>query len=130
VLTSKEYFCYYLKRFYLKTGNLLPHNVIEQGFSKSLKEKQLSTTLQLLMQAQALAFGEVKEMFDEIDTIKWVKSDKHQVDYHKENFSEEENAKTNLKIKLKVIDYLFECKKYDELIKLSTAFEADKKLFN
>lgn len=127
VLTSKEYFCYYLKRFYLKTGNLLPHNVIEQGFSKSLKESN-SDNLTTLMQAQALAFGEVKEMFDEIDTIKWVKSDKHQVGYHKENFSEEENAKTNLKIKLKVIDYLFECKKYDELIKLSSAFDADKKL--
>jgi len=127
VLTSKEYFCYYLKRFYLKTGNLLPHNVIEQGFSKSLKESN-SDNLTSLMQAQALAFGEVKNMFDEIDTIKWVKSDKHQVGYHKENFSEEENAKTNLKIKLKVIDYLFECKKYDELIKLSKAFETDKKL--
>lgn len=127
VLTSKEYFCYYLKRFYLKTGNLLPHNVIEQGFSKSLKESN-SDNLTTLMQAQALVFGEVKEMFDEIDTIKWVKSDKHQVGYHKENFSAEENANTNLKIKLKIIDYLFECKKYDELIKLSTAFEADKKL--
>lgn len=127
VLTSKEYFCYYLKRFYLKTGNLLPHNVIEQGFSKSLKESN-SDNLTTLMQAQALAFGEVKEMFDEIDTIKWVKSDKHQVGYHKENFSEEENANTNLKIKLKIIDYLFECKKYDELIKLSKAFEIDKKL--
>ena len=127
VLTNKEYFCYYLKRFYLKTGNLLPHNIIEQGFSKSLRESN-SDNLTILMQAQALAFGEVKEMFDEIDTIKWVKSDKHQVGYHKESFSEEENAKTNLKIKLKVIDYLFECKKYDELIKLSKAFEADKKL--
>lgn len=127
VLTSKEYFCNYLKRFYLKTGNLLPHNVIEQGFSKSFKEST-SNNLTTLMQAQALAFGEVKEMFDEIDTIKWVKSDKHQVGYHKENFSEEENAKTNFKIKLKVIDFLFECKKYDELIKLSKAFEADKKL--
>ena len=127
VLTSKEYFCYYLKRFYLKTGNLLPHNIIELGFSKSLRESN-SDNLTILMQAQALAFGEVKEMFDEIDTIKWVKSDKHQVGYHKENFSEEANAKTNLKIKLKVIDYLFECKKYDELIKLSKAFEADKKL--
>ncbi|MBP8993597.1 MAG: NACHT domain-containing protein [Bacteroidales bacterium] len=127
VLTNKEYFCYYLKRFYLKTGNLLPHDVIKQGFSKSLKESN-SDNLTTLMQAQALAFGEVKEMFDKIDTIKWVKSDKHQVGYHKENFSEEENAKTNLKIKLKVIDYLFECKKYDELIKLSKAFEADKKL--
>lgn len=127
VLTSKVYFCYYLKSFYLKTGNLLPHNVIEQGFSKSLKESN-SDNLTTLMQARALAFGEVKEMFDEIDTIKWVKSDKHQVGYHKENFSEEENAKTNLKIKLKVIDYLFDCKKYDELIKLSSAFEADIKL--
>lgn len=127
VLTSKEYFCYYLKRFYLKTGNLLPHNIIEQGFSKSLKESN-SDNLTTLMQAQSLAFGEVKEMFDEIDTIKWVKSDKHQVGYHKENFSEEENAKTNLKIKFKVIDYLLECKKYDELIKLSKAFETDKKL--
>ena len=127
VLTSKEYFCNYLKRFYLKTGNLLPHNVIEQGFSKSLKESN-SDNLTTLMQAQALAFGGAKEMFDEIDTIKWVRSDKHQVGYHKENFSEEENTKTNLKIKLKVIDYLFECKKYDELIKLSSAIEADKKI--
>lgn len=127
VLTNKEYFCYYLKRFYLKTGNLLPHNIIEQGFSKSLRESN-SDNLTILMQAQALAFGEIKEMFDEIDTIKWVKSDKHQVGYHKESFSEEENAETNLKIKLNVIDYLFECKKYDELIKLSKAFEADKKL--
>lgn len=127
VLTSKEYFCYYLRKFYTKTGTLLPHNVIEQGFSKSLKESN-SDNLTTLMQAQALAFGEVKEMFDEIDTIKWVKSDKHQVGYHKDNFSEEENAKTNFEIKLKVIDSLFECKKYDELIKLSKAFETDKKL--
>lgn len=127
VLTNKEYFCYYLKRFYLKTGNLLPYNVIEQGFSKSLK-KSNSDNLTTFMKAKALAFGEVKEMFDEIDSIKWVKSNKHQVGYHKENFSKVENVKTNLKIKLKVIDYLFECKKYDELIKLSKAFEADKKL--
>ncbi len=127
VLTSKEYFCYYLKRFYLKTGNLLPHNIIEQGFSKSIKEAD-SDNFITLMQAQALAYGEVKEIFNEIDTIKWVKSDKHQVGYHKENFSEEENEKTNFKIKLKVIDYLFECKKYDYLIKLSKAFESEKKL--
>lgn len=127
VLTSKEYFCYYLKRFYLKTGNLLPHNIIEQGFSKSVRERN-SDNLTKLMQARALAFGKTKEMFDEIDTIKWVKSDKHQVDYHIENFSEEENVRTNFKIKLKVIDYLLECKNYNELIKLSEAFDADKKL--
>ncbi len=127
VLTSKEYFCYYLGRYYKKTGNLLPHNVIKQGFSKSLKESN-SDNITTVMKAEALAFGEVKEMFDEIDTIKWIKSDIHQVGYHKENFSEEENAKTNLKIKLEVIDYLLKCKKYDELLNLSKALEADKKL--
>lgn len=127
VLTNKEFFCYYLGKYYSKTGTLLPHSVIEQGFSKTLKESN-SDNLTTLMKAEALVFGEVKEIFEEIDTIKWVKSDKHRADYHKENFSEEENAKTNFKIKSKIIDHLFEFKKYDELLNLSKAFEADIKL--
>jgi len=127
VLTNKEYFCYYLGKHYSKTGNLLPHSVIEQGFSKTLKEGN-SDNLTTLMKAEALVFGEVKEIFEEIDTIKWVKSDKHRADYHKENFTDEENAKTNFKIKSKIIDQLFEFKKYDELFNLSKAFEADIKL--
>lgn len=129
VLTNKEYFCYYLGKYYSKTGNLLPHSVIEQGFSKTLKESN-SDNLTILMKAEALVYGEVKEIFEEIDTIKWVKSDKHRVDYHKENFTEEENEKTNFKIKSKIIDHLFEFKKYEELINLSRAFEADKKLLS
>jgi len=127
VLTNKEYFCYYLGKYYLKTGNLLPHSVIEQGFSKSLKESN-SDNLTTFMQAKALVFGKVKEIFEEIDTIKWVKSENHRVDYYKENFTDKENEKINFKIKSKIIDHLFKFKKYDELLKLSKAFEADKKL--
>ncbi|MEJ7822218.1 MAG: NACHT domain-containing protein [Chitinophagaceae bacterium] len=129
VLTSKEYFCYYLGLYYSTTGSLLPQNVIQQGFSKSLL-KGNSDKITKVLKAEALSFGKVKELFHEIDLIKWIKSDEHRADYHKESFSDEENAKSNFKIKLKIIDYLLEHKKYDELLKLGEAFKTDKVLLS
>jgi len=128
VLTSKEYFAYYLGKYYSKTRNLLPHNIIQQGFSKALIKVD-SDKITTVLQAEVLVSENVTEIFNRIDTIKWVKSDRHQVGYHRENCSPEENAKTNLKIKLKIIDYLLEHKKYNHLITLLKTSEADKIIY-
>ncbi len=127
VLPDKEYFCNYLGRYYSKTGNLLPQNIVQQGFSKSLNignYDQITT----IKKAEALASGDMGKLFEDIDKIKWVKSDRHQVGYYKENINNKENAKTNTEIKSEVIDYLFECKKFDELISLSKIFKSNKEL--
>lgn len=52
VLTNKEYFCYYIGKYYQKTGNLLPQNIINQGLSKSLTDRN-SENITREMKAEA-----------------------------------------------------------------------------
>ncbi len=129
VLTNKTYFSHYLIKYFEKKSTLLPHNIIEQGLSKSL-DKGNSDQITTIYKAQALTSNNVVELFNEIDEIKWVKSNEHRVDYHKENYSEKENTKTNLKIKAKIIDTLLSCKKTKELLILVEELRKDEKLLN
>lgn len=127
VLTSKEYFAYYLGKYYSKTGNLLPHKIIQQGFSKSVLEGS-TDAVTIILKAQSLASSKIIEFFDDIDNIKWVKANDHGEDYLKENFSEEENVETNQEIQYEIIDYLYENKRYDHLITLSKSISVEKLL--
>lgn len=128
VLVNKEYFCYYLGKYYQKTGNLLHQNVINQGLSKSLKDRDSRSITQEL-KAEALIFVDIVELFNEIDTIKWQESNKHNRSYLKKSHSEKQNARINFKIKLEVINHLTECKQYNKLFQLSKEFNTNQKLF-
>lgn len=128
ILTSKEGFCYYLGKYYKNTANLLPQNVINQGLSKSLKDRNSKSITQVL-KAKALIFDDTVEIFNEIDEIKWQESNKHNRSYLKKSYSEEQNARINLKIKFEIINYLTEYKQYNKLFQLSKEFNTNQKLF-
>ena len=128
VLVNKEYFCYYLGKYYQKTGNLLPQNIINQGLSKSLKDQD-SKSITHELKAEALIFDDIVELFNEIDSIKWQKSNKHNRSYLKKSHSDEQNARINLKIKFEVINHLIECKQYNKLFQLSKEFHTNHELF-
>ena len=128
VLVNKEYFCYYLGKYYQKTGNLLSQNIINQGLSKSLKDRDSKGITQEL-KAEALIFDDIIELFNEIDTIKWQESNKHNRSYHKKSHSDEQNARINLKIKFEIINHLTEYKQYNKLFQLSKEFNTNQKLF-
>ncbi len=127
ILTSKEYFAYFLSEYYSKTGNQLPHQVLKQGFAKKLNNAN-SESLTRIYQAKALACDDIRLLFEDIDKIKWVKSKDHQVNYIEEPYKKKENAKINLKIKIKIIDYLYENKLFKHLLALSKAYEGGDKL--
>lgn len=128
VLTNKEYFCYYLGKYYQKTGNLLPPDLIKQGFSKSLQERDIKNITREL-KAEALIFEDIVELFKEVDSIKWQESNKHNTSYLRKSHSNKQNSKINLKIKSEIIDYLIECKQYNKLFQLLKAFKGEKYLF-
>lgn len=127
VLTSKEYFSYYLGKYYQKTGNLLPQNVITQGLSKQLKDSN-SGNLTRELKAEALVNGNIEALFEGIDSIKWQNSDKHQREYIRKKRTEKQDAKLNLSIKSEIIDYLAECRKYKELYQLLKVFKDNVKV--
>lgn len=127
VLTNKEYFCYYLGKYYQNTENLLPQNIINQGFSKSLQHQD-STNITQVFKAEALIFENSIELFEEIDSIKWQDSNKHNRNYLKNSWSDEQNYRINLKIKFEIIDYLLECKQYNKLFQLAKTFKEEPKL--
>lgn len=129
VLVNKEYFCYYLGKYYQKTGNLLPQDIINQGFSKFLKEQNKENIVQEL-KAEALIFDDIVELFNEIDTIKWQESNKHNSSYLKKNHSEKLNAGINLNIKFEIIIHLTECKLYGKLFQLLKEFNTNQKLIS
>ncbi|MCQ4141889.1 ATP-binding protein [Chryseobacterium sp. EO14] len=128
ILVNKEYFCYYLGKYYQKTGNLLPQNIINQGLSKSLKDRNSKSITQEL-KAEALIFDDIIELFNEIDSIKWQESNKHNRSYLKKSHSDEQNARINLKIKFEIINHLTEYKQYNKLFLLSKEFNTNQKLF-
>jgi len=128
ILTNKEYFCYYLGEYYKKTGNILPYNIINQGLSKSLKDRNSENITQEL-KAEALISDDLEELFNYVDGITWEESNEHTRSYIKKSHSEEQNARTNLKIKFEIIDYLVECRQYQKLFQLSRIYKEDKKLY-
>jgi hypothetical protein len=129
VLTNKEYFCYYLGKYFQNTGNLLPQNIINQGFSKSLQHQD-STNIIRVFKAEALIFDDIVELFKEVDSIKWEESNKHNRSYLRKSHSNKQNGKINLKIKFEIIDYLLECQQYNKLFLLAKAFKGEKHLFS
>ncbi len=104
VLTNKEYFCYYLGEYYHKTGNLLSHNIISQGLSKSLQDRDSNNITQEL-KAEALIFNDIVELFKKIGSIKWQESNKHNRNYLRKSHTNKQNARINLKIKLHIRNY-------------------------
>lgn len=127
VLTNKEYFCYYLGEYYKKTKNALPYNIINQGLSKYLKDISSKSITQEL-KAKALISDDLEELFYYVDSITWEESNEHTRRYIKKSHSEEQNARTNLKIKFEIIDHLVECRQYQKLFQLSKIYKEDKKL--
>ncbi|OOB83897.1 hypothetical protein BZL53_02105 [Flavobacterium columnare] len=128
VLTSKEGFCYYLGKYYQNTANLLPQNIINQGLSKFLKDQD-SKSITREFEAKSLIYDDIVELFNEIDSIKWQESNKHNRSYLKKSHSEKQNARINLKMKFEIINHLTECKQYNKLFQLSKVFKEDQKLF-
>ena len=120
VLANKEYFAHYLGKYYGKTGNLLPNNIIKQGFSKSLIKGNLNS-LSTIFQAEALVVDNIVELFEEISEIKWVTHDDNESKYQKMDCTDEENTENNLKMKSNVVEYLLEHKKFSHLKALSNS---------
>lgn len=127
VLTNKEYFCYYIEEYYQKTSTLLPHNIIKQGLSKSLKKPDSDGITQVL-KVEALIVDDIVGLFKEIDDIKWQTSNEHDRSYLKKSHNHIENKRINLRIKSKVIGYLAKCKQFHKLFQLSKAYKEDQKL--
>lgn len=127
VLTSKEYFCYYLEQYYSKTKTLLPQNIIKQGLSKSLKESNVAG-LTKEFRAESLITDDIVGLFNEIDLIKWHSSDDRQTSYEKKRYTSKENKQTNLGIKLKVVDCLTGHKQYLKLLQLTKSVKKDLKI--
>ncbi|OCA69065.1 hypothetical protein BBI01_17795 [Chryseobacterium artocarpi] len=119
VLTSKEYFCHYIGKYYQKTGNILPAAVIKQGFSKSMIDKSVKN-LTIQYKAEALVKDNILEIFDNIDKIKWVQSNRNNRSFKRKYYPEEANRKTNTKIKLEILDYLVEHNQSKKLFLLRT----------
>ncbi|MDD2229469.1 MAG: ATP-binding protein [Candidatus Cloacimonetes bacterium] len=124
VLTSKSYFCHYLDKYYKKTGFLLPQSIIQNGLFKVSRDRSKDDII-LISKAKALVMGKVKEIFNEIGTLRWIASNQHGRDYQKITASEEENNKKNLQLKLELIEYLYECNKFDDLVSLSKEITDD-----
>lgn len=128
VLTSKEYFAYYIGKYYTKTGNLLPQNIIQQGFSKSSMNNDASTVANIEC-ANSLISDHPDQIFRNIDTIIWIKDKRSPMHLNEEPVSEAEKEKINLGIKLKVIKYLESHNKYEHLLALSNAFKTNSELY-
>lgn len=115
---SKEFFYYYLGKYYKKTGDLLPRNILKQGLNKSFVKHNVDTYTSEF-KAEAILYADIDALFKEIEEIKWLDSDEHNRSIRKKNTSEEENKRINERIKIKVIDYLVEFKELDKLFQLS-----------
>jgi hypothetical protein len=129
VMTNKVHFCHYLIQYYKNRKTLLPNNIIQQGLSKNLDSGK-SSQFETVSKAKALIYNNTIDVFNEIDELRWVSSDSHRSDYHQEVHSDKENSKINFRIKVKVIDFLFENNKFKELISLDNHPGLDKELLN
>ena len=127
VKVNKEYFTHYLGQYHLKTGNILPKQIIQQGLSKASSKKDSATQTENL-QAKILISKNVEGVFDHIDSIQWSSSDPHKSDYYKKNYSDEENAKINKGIKADIIAYLLEHQEYKSLANLISSNHYDQEI--
>lgn len=128
ILVSKSYFCHYLVEYYRRTGNLLPSNIIQYGLLKASREKN-KENLTCVAKAQAIVKENALEILEEIGKTKWI-TGRHGRDYQKEPFSEEENDKANLQIKLELIEFLYDCNRFKDLYRLSQELTDDDTLLS
>ncbi|WP_336715256.1 NACHT domain-containing protein [Chryseobacterium mucoviscidosis] len=124
VLANKEYFCNYIGKYYHKTGNLLPMPIIKQGLSKSISEKKFRN-LTIEFKAEALVKDNILEIFNSIDDIKWIQSNKHSSNFKQKHYSKDINLKTNKKIKSEILDYLVKHNQFKKLYLLKTELIGD-----
>lgn len=115
VLTSKEGLCFYLKEYFATTGNLLPVNVITQGFSKPLTTNTYQNFVEIY-KAEALFLEDILPVFSKIDQMRWSPSNEDHNDHMVDEHTPDENEEYNNSIKLQVIEYLGECKQYRKLL--------------
>lgn len=128
VKVNKVAFAHYLNEYHLATGNILPQNIIEQGFSKvSINGNVESITT--VYQAKSLISKNITNVFDQIDEIKWVASDEHNHDYHKEIHTDDENKEINQKIKLEIIDYLYTHRKFETIKNIVDKYSEDTHIY-
>ncbi|MCU7496330.1 MAG: hypothetical protein HF314_08320 [Ignavibacteria bacterium] len=120
VIQSKTYFCNYLREYYKKTGALLPLNIIHQGISKALVTQDKDSTITELI-TKSLVQGFSIKIFKYIDSLKWVEEEG--LNSKKKKLSKEKNNKINTEIKYKIIDYLYDIRKYEALLMISKSLE-------
>lgn len=128
VLVSKSYFCHYLVEYYRRTGNLLPNNIIQYGLLKASREKK-KDDVTCVAKAQALVKENALEILEDIGKTMWI-TGRHGRNYQKEPFSEEENYKANLQIKLELIEFLYDCDRFKDLNRLSQELTDDDTLLS
>ena len=124
VLTSKEYFCRYLEGYY-KIHAAFPHqNLLRQGFAKPLSKSD-APHLILEWKTLAIVYGNVDELFAEIDATTWHTSDRMHRNYVRQANTQEKNADFNRQIKIKIVRHLARHKRYKELLLLSESSIVD-----
>lgn len=119
VLTSKEGLCFYLKEYFATTGNLLPANVINLGFSKPLINNSYEHFVEVC-KAEALLSEDILPLFSKIDQMRWSPANEDHTDYMVEEYTTDENEEYNNSLKLRVIEYLGDCKQYRKLLMLES----------
>jgi len=127
VSVNKDYFSYYLGKFYRKTGRLMPVEIIKQGLSGPNKNND-AKALTRIFTAQILARTDPVALFNEIDKMQWSRSFNNPGTYEKEVLTETETRKLNFSIKSDIIDALSGYGQINELRYLSTAFPTKSKI--
>lgn len=127
VKINKNVFAHYLSEYHFVTGNILPQNILEQGFSKVLTKGNVDS-ITTVSQAKSLISEDIVTIFNEIDDIKWIASNEHNHEYYKELHSDDENKEINQKIKLDIVDYLCSHKKFGTIKNIIDKYIVDKEI--
>lgn len=128
VTVRKSYFGYYLEQYYTHTGELLPRDIINQGFSKNEGEDLKFEDIVDLYVAEILVFGEVRDVFQRIDKINWTRSDHRDAKLLRKNKDGKITREQNFKVKARIIQALKKHKKYQWLDELIADFKTDTQL--
>jgi hypothetical protein len=124
---NKVAFAHYLSEYHLTTGNILPQNIIEQGFSKISVHGKFDA-ITTVAQAKSLVSEDINSVFNQVDKIKWTASGEQNHNYHKKIHTERKNKALNQKIKLGIVDYLYVHKQFNKLKNIVDNYTSEKKI--
>ena len=128
VTVRKSYFGYYLEQYYGHTGDLLPRDIINQGFSKNEGEDLEFEDIVDLYVAEILVLGDARDVFQRINKINWTRSDQRDEKLLRKSKDRKITQEQNFKVKVRIIQILKKHKKYKLLDELVAFFKEDTQL--